>query len=97
VWPWLIGSFVEAWVRVRGNTSEARREARQRYVEPLVAHLEAAGLGHVSEIADAEPPYAPKGCPFQAWSLGELLRLDRVVLAEPRHAPRARKAEQQWA
>jgi predicted glycogen debranching enzyme len=82
VWPWLIGPFVEAWVRVRGNTNAARREARTRFVDPVLSHLQTAGLGHVSEIADAEPPFSPKGCPFQAWSLGELLRLDRIVLAE---------------
>jgi predicted glycogen debranching enzyme len=80
VWPWLIGPFVEAWVRVNGNHADARREARTRFVKPLLDHLEWAGLGHVSEIADAEPPYTPRGCPFQAWSLAELLRLDRVVL-----------------
>ncbi len=39
-----------------------------------------AGLGHVSEIADGDPPHTPRGCPFQAWSLGELLRLEHVVL-----------------
>jgi predicted glycogen debranching enzyme len=86
VWPWLLGPFVDAWVRVRGNTSAARRDARQRFIGPLFSHLRSAGLGHVSEIADAEAPFAPKGCPFQAWSLGELLRLDRVVLAEPTRA-----------
>jgi predicted glycogen debranching enzyme len=81
-WPWLIGPFVEAWVRVRGNTTEAKKRARQQFFEPFVNHLGEAGLGHVSEIIDAEPPHTPRGCPFQAWSLGELLRLDRVVLAE---------------
>jgi hypothetical protein len=39
---------------------------------PLQRHLDEAGLGHVAEIADAGPPYTPRGCPFQAWSLGEL-------------------------
>jgi len=82
VWPWLIGPFVEAWVRVRGNSDEAKREARKRFLTPLLAHLEAAGLGHVSEIADAAAPHSPRGCPFQAWSLGELLRLDQMVLRE---------------
>jgi predicted glycogen debranching enzyme len=82
VWPWLIGPFVEAWVRVRGNTGAARREARSRFIAPLLVHLQTAGLGHISEIADAEAPFAPKGCPFQAWSLGELVRLDRMVLAD---------------
>jgi glycogen debranching enzyme len=42
--------------------------------------LNHARLGHVSEICDAEPPHTPRGCPFQAWSLGELLRLERSVL-----------------
>jgi predicted glycogen debranching enzyme len=84
VWPWLIGPFVEAWVRVRGDTSKARREARSRFLTPLLDHLNHAGLGHVSEIADADPPRTPRGCPFQAWSVGEILRLDRVVLAEQR-------------
>ena len=87
VWPWLAGPFVEAWVRVRGDTSAARREARVRFVDPLMAHLQVAGLGHVSEIADAEPPFTPRGCPFQAWSLGELLRLDRVVLGPVHNGP----------
>jgi glycogen debranching enzyme len=90
-----MGPFVDAWVRVRGNTSQVRREARARFVDPLLTHLCSAGLGHVSEIADAEAPFAPKGCPFQAWSLGELLRLDRVVLAEPKRSVKSRKAERQ--
>jgi len=81
VWPWLAGAFVEAWVRVRGGTPEAKREARARFLEPLLAHLDDAGLGHISEIADAEPPHTPRGCPFQAWSVGEALRLSESVLA----------------
>jgi glycogen debranching enzyme len=83
VWPWLIGAFIEAWVRMRGNTDKAKQEARRRFLDPLLRHMETAGLGHISEIADAEPPHTPRGCPFQAWSVGEALRLDRVVLAEP--------------
>jgi glycogen debranching enzyme len=81
VWPWLLGPFVEAWVRVRGGGAEARAQARDRFLQPLLAHLSSAGVGHVSEIADAEPPHAPRGCPFQAWSVAEALRLDLDVLA----------------
>jgi predicted glycogen debranching enzyme len=81
VWPYLAGAFVDAWVRVRGGTDEARREARRRFVEPLMTHLDEAGLGHVSEIADGDAPHTPRGCPFQAWSLGELLRIDRLILS----------------
>ncbi len=80
VWPWLIGAFVEAWVRVRGSTARAKKKARAQFLPPVYEHLNHAGLGHVSEICDAEPPHTPRGCPFQAWSLGELLRLERSVL-----------------
>jgi predicted glycogen debranching enzyme len=89
-WPWLLGAFVEAWVRVLGDTPEARREARHRFLAPLLDHLHHAGLGHVSEIADGDAPHTPRGCPFHAWSLGETLRLAEVVLAE--HAPQAEAA-----
>jgi glycogen debranching enzyme len=81
-WPWLIGPFVEAWVRVRGGTTAAKREARERFLTPLLQRLDDAGLGHISEIADGDPPFTPRGCPFQAWSVGEALRLDLAVLAE---------------
>jgi predicted glycogen debranching enzyme len=74
VWPWLLGPFVEAWVRVRGDTDEARAAARARFLLPLETHLQRAGLGHISEIADGDPPHRPRGCPFQAWSLGEAMR-----------------------
>ena len=81
VWPWLLGPFVEAWVRVRGGGGAVRQEARERFLAPFEEHLSTAGLGHVSEIADGDAPHLPRGCPFQAWSMGELLRLDLQVLA----------------
>ena len=96
VWPWLAGPFVEAWVKTRGGTHTARAEARQRFLGPLHEHLLRAGLGHVSEIADAEAPHTPRGCPFQAWSLAELLRLERDVLA-PEHAGRLTALSQRLA
>jgi glycogen debranching enzyme len=97
-WPWLAGAFVDAWVRVRGQTDEARNEARARFLAPLIAHLDQAGLSHVSEVADGDPPHTPGGCPFQAWSVGETLRIDRVILAptapsEPRSAGAKRSRE----
>jgi predicted glycogen debranching enzyme len=82
VWPWLAGPFVEAWVRVRHGTRVSKEEARAKFVAPLLAHLDTAGLNHVSEIADAVEPHTPRGCPFQAWSVGELLRLCLVVLSD---------------
>jgi predicted glycogen debranching enzyme len=80
VWPYLAGAFVDAWVRVRGGTEEARAEAHRRFFAPLAAHLDEAGLGHVSEIADGDAPHTPRGCPFQAWSVGEMLRIERRIL-----------------
>ena len=70
-------------------------EARRRFFQPLLDHLDAAGVGHISEIADAEAPHTPRGCPFQAWSVGEALRLDRLILGtvvQPR-ATRRRRAQ----
>jgi predicted glycogen debranching enzyme len=81
VWPWLMGPFVEAWLKSRGSTQAAKVVARQRFLAPLHEHLARAGLGHISEIADAESPFTPRGCPFQAWSLAELIRLEQSVLA----------------
>ena len=59
VWPWLAGAFVDAWVRVRGGTDEARREARRRFLEPLIAHLDEAGLGaRLGDRRRRRAPYA---------------------------------------
>jgi predicted glycogen debranching enzyme len=86
-WPWLLGPFIEAWVKSRDDSpaaraatvrpQPARAEAMRRFIEPLLAHRYQAGLNHVSEIADGDPPHTPNGCPFQAWSLGELLRINQ--------------------
>jgi predicted glycogen debranching enzyme len=79
VWPWLIGAFVEAWLRVSPDPAAAVAEGGARFLAPLLAHLRHAGIGHVSEIADGDPPHTPRGCPFQAWSMGELIRVERML------------------
>lgn len=78
-WPWLLGAFVEAWVRVRGDTRAVRAEARERFVVPLLKSS-AEAPSRIPEIADAEAPHVPRGCPFQAWSVAELARLSLTVL-----------------
>jgi glycogen debranching enzyme len=60
---------------VYGDASEARR----RFVDPLLARLEISGLGHISEICEGDPPHRPVGCPFQAWSVAELVRIDALT------------------
>lgn len=81
VWPWLMGPFIEAWVRVRNNSESAKREAKARFFEPMISSLNNSGLGHLSEIHDAQAPHVNRGCPFQAWSVGEALRIEREVLS----------------
>jgi predicted glycogen debranching enzyme len=81
-WPWLMGAFVQAWVAARQNSRGAIREARKRFLPPLMEHLLTAGINHVSEIFDGDAPHTPRGAPFQAWSLAELIRIDRGILDE---------------
>ena len=73
VWPFLLGPFVAAWVKVHGGTSGVRRQARG-FLDGLDAHLNEACLGQVSEIFDADAPHQPRGCFAQAWSVAEPLR-----------------------
>jgi glycogen debranching enzyme len=73
VWPWLMGPFLTAYMRVNGRSAEARKQAKD-WMEGIQAHLASAGLGHISEIADAEDGHQPRGCIAQAWSVAELLR-----------------------
>ncbi|MEQ8763109.1 MAG: amylo-alpha-1,6-glucosidase [Planctomycetota bacterium] len=79
VWLWLIGPFVEAWLRVNGPSAESAREARRRFLEPLDQYRREVGFGHLPEIADGDAPHTARGCPFQAWSLAELIRIDREL------------------
>lgn len=76
VWPWLIGHFVSATLRL-----DPDREAARRLVAGLPAHLHDAGMGSISEIFDAEAPFLPRGCIAQAWSVAETLRA--WLLTEP--------------
>jgi len=80
VWPWLIGPFLTAFIKVNRNSGEARRQAAE-WLAPLKDHLVDAGLGHVSEIFDGDMPQRPAGCIAQAWSVAEVLR----VLVEEIH------------
>ena len=94
VWPWIAGAFIEAWVRVRDGTGEAREAARRRFLEPMRSHYASASLGgHLAEIADADPPHDARGCPFQAWSVGEVIRVGVLLESE---APNVRARSLEW-
>jgi len=73
VWPWLMGGFITAYVKVNKGSAEARNQAHA-WLEGFHDHLATGGLGHVSEITDAEAPHEARGCIAQAWSVAELLR-----------------------
>src|SRR5216683_1848189 len=73
VWPWLLGPFITAYVKVNGGSGSARRQAAE-WLTPLKGHLTVGGLGQISEIFDGEPPHRPRGCIAQAWSVAEILR-----------------------
>jgi predicted glycogen debranching enzyme len=88
VWPWLLGPFVDALLFARGDTIQTRARARE-ILEPIATHLDAACLGQVSEVADGDPPHAPGGCPAQAWSVAEVLRVWRLAAPRRSRASRA--------
>jgi len=70
VWPWLIGPFIDAWLRVHPD----EKNRAQAFLERFRPHLDEAGIGTISEVFDAEEPHIPRGCIAQAWSVAELLR-----------------------
>jgi len=72
-WPWLIGHFVSAYVKVHGGTPAARQEA-MGFLAPFKEHFNVFGLGSICEIADGDAPFTPRGCIAQAWSVAEVLR-----------------------
>ncbi|MEM6561173.1 MAG: amylo-alpha-1,6-glucosidase, partial [Planctomycetota bacterium] len=74
VWAWLIGPFLDAYLAVNDRSPQARDQART-WLRPLIDHLETGCVGHISEIFDADSPHRAVGCPAQAWSIAEVLRL----------------------
>jgi len=78
-WAWLAGAYSDALLRFGG---EHGRDRALAMLDGLRRHLTDAGLGSVSEIFDADPPFTPRGCPWQAWSVAEFLRAWRSVTGE---------------
>ncbi|MCU7512621.1 MAG: glycogen debranching protein [Ignavibacteria bacterium] len=70
VWAWLIGPFIDAWLKLNDNDTKGAR----RFLEGFNHHLNEACIGSISEIFDAEQPFTPRGCIAQAWSVAEVLR-----------------------
>jgi predicted glycogen debranching enzyme len=89
VWGWLLGPFALAHYRVYRDPEQARA-----LLEPLSHHLNDYGIGSIAEIFDGDPPFVPRGCVAQAWSVSETLRAWLEIgsrspeRAAPRRAPR---------
>jgi glycogen debranching enzyme len=79
VWAWLMGPFIEAYLRVNGFSETAKKQAG-RWIQPLIEHLNHSGcLGQISEIFDGDEPHAPRGAFAQAWSVAEVLRAVAMI------------------
>jgi predicted glycogen debranching enzyme len=73
VWPWLLGAYVDAAIRVGAPLDGV--------LDGVEAHIAECGLGSISETADGNAPHGATGCPFQAWSVAEVLRVRRSLPA----------------
>jgi predicted glycogen debranching enzyme len=74
VWPWLMGPFLSAYLKTHQHSDAAKAQARE-WLQPLLDHLDQACTGTISEIFDGNAPHTPRGCPAQAWSVAEVLRV----------------------
>ncbi|MDQ6785431.1 MAG: amylo-alpha-1,6-glucosidase [Acidobacteriota bacterium] len=74
VWAWLTGAFVDAYRKVYANEDETEKRVNE-ILSGFKNHLYEAGVGQISEIFDADPPFNPRGCFAQAWSVAEVLRV----------------------
>jgi len=87
VWPWLLGPFTTAYLKVEGYGEYRREYAFKNFLAPLFTEqLFRAGLGYISEIFEGDPPHKPRGCVAQAWSVAEPLRayVEDIMLFRPK-------------
>jgi glycogen debranching enzyme len=89
IWPWLLGPYVSAHLKVNGYNAKSREYALDNLVLPLfTVGIHQDGLGTINEIYDCDRPNAPRGCISQAWSVSEPLRayVEDVLMVKPLHA-----------
>ena len=88
VWGWLVGPFVDAWLKVHPDDVDGAR----RTLEGFLPHLDDGCVGSISEVFDADEPFTQRGCIAQAWSVAELLRVWVALAHRPRHVEEPRLA-----
>lgn len=84
-WPWLLGPFAAAYLRVHGHREAARERVRE-LLGPVAAHIREFGLGQIAEVVSSDPPHVPGGCFAQAWSVAEAIRIVEMVAGRGRGA-----------
>ncbi len=87
IWPWLLGPYVTAYLKVNDYTAQVRKQALENLILPLfTVGIHQGGLGTINEIYDCDPPNAPRGCIAQAWSVAEPLRayVEDVLQVKPK-------------
>ncbi|MEM3549822.1 MAG: amylo-alpha-1,6-glucosidase [Candidatus Bathyarchaeia archaeon] len=88
VWPWLLGFFIKAFIKVKGCSEHWREYAWKNFLSPLFSQqFYMAGLGVISEVFDGDVPHTPRGCIAQAWSLAEPLRayIEDIMQLKPKY------------
>lgn len=87
IWPWLLGPYITAYLKVNDYTAQARKQALKDYLLPLfTVGLHKGGLGTINEIYDCDSPNAARGCISQAWSVAEPLRayIEDILQTKPK-------------
>ena len=74
VWPWLIGPFLEAYLIAHDRSADAVKQCRI-WLQPLIDSMDRGSIGQIAEIFEGDEPHRPVGCPAQAWSVAEVLRI----------------------
>ncbi len=74
VWPWLLGPFIKSFIKIKNNEEYWRKYAYKKYLKPMFHVFGDNWDGSINEIYDSIPPYTPRGCITQAWSVAEILR-----------------------
>jgi predicted glycogen debranching enzyme len=74
VWPWLLGGFLDAFLKVHNRSADSIEQAR-RWLLPLLNQMHHGCIGQIGEIYEGDEPHRPVGCFAQAWSVAEVLRL----------------------
>jgi len=89
VWPWLMGPFIKAFVKVKDCDPAQRRYAFQNFLQPMIDVYGNLWDGSIHEIFDGDPPYTPQGCTTQAWSVAEILRawVEDIENIKPKYEP----------